>query len=248
MVLPVPRPDYTALDLPPPPAGRPYVLLNMVMSADGKVVVEGTEQGIGSKVDQRLMRELRVHADAVLNGASTLRASGTSSRLGDEGLEALRIGRGKPRFPVALVISRSGRLPLERLFFTARDFPAAVYLSSAAPPERRAAIEVTGRPVHLVPEGDELPAMLRHLRSELGVGVLLCEGGPDVNAQLWALGLVDEYFLTLGPVIVAGRDTITAAEGERAFRRDELPKLALVSAAPNEETGEVYLRYRVRRD
>ena len=43
MVLPVPRPDYPALDLPPPPAGRPYVLLNMVMSADGKVVVEGTE-------------------------------------------------------------------------------------------------------------------------------------------------------------------------------------------------------------
>ncbi|MCZ2108808.1 MAG: hypothetical protein LC118_04470 [Dehalococcoidia bacterium] len=62
------KPDYTSLDLPEPPPERPYVLLNMVMSADGKVVIEGTEQGIGSRTDQRLMRELRVNADVVLNG------------------------------------------------------------------------------------------------------------------------------------------------------------------------------------
>ena len=90
------KPDYTSLELPPPPDDRPYVLINMVMSADGKVVVEGTEQGIGSKVDQRLMRELRVNADVVLNGANTLRASGSSSRLGDPVLEHLRIRAGGP--------------------------------------------------------------------------------------------------------------------------------------------------------
>lgn len=243
----MPKPDYTSLELPPAPAGRPYVLLNMVMSADGKVVVEGTEQGIGSKVDQRLMRELRVNADAVLNGASTLRASGTSSRLGDDALEELRMSRGKPRFPIAAVISRSGALPLERIFFTARDFPAVVYLSSAATPERRAAAEATGRDVYIVPAGVEIGGMLGHMRRELGVEVLLCEGGPDVNAQLWAQGLVDEYFLTLGPVIVAGRDTKTAVEGPRAFGREELPHLDLVSAVTNGDTGEVYLRYRTRR-
>ncbi|MGE5594601.1 MAG: RibD family protein [Hyphomicrobiales bacterium] len=241
------KPDYTSLDLPPAPGDRPYILMNMVMSADGKVVIEGTEQGIGSKVDQRLMRELRVNADVVMNGASTLRASGTSSRLGDEGLEALRIERGKPRFPIAATISRSGNLPLDRLFFTARDFPAVVYLSDTALPERRQALEATGRPVHLVPAGRELGAMLEHMRHELGAQVLLVEGGPTVNAELWRMGVVDEYFLTLGPVVVAGRDTLTAAEGPAAFRREELPHLQLVSAVPNEETSEVYLRYRVRR-
>ena len=88
------KPDYTTLELPPPPADRPYVLMNMVSSVDGKVVIEGTEQGLGSKVDQRLMRELRVNADMVINGASTLRASGSSPRLGDEALEALRSAEG----------------------------------------------------------------------------------------------------------------------------------------------------------
>ncbi len=241
------KPDYTALDLPAPPPDRPYVIANMVMSADGKSVIEGTEQGIGSTVDQRLMRELRVNADVVLNGAGTLRASGTSSRLGDEALEAIRLGRGKPRVPIAGVMSQSGDLPLERAFFTARDFPAVVYLSERAPGERRAAIEATGRPVVTLPAGREFAEMLRHMRHELDAEVLLVEGGPTVYAALYALDAIDEAFLTLGPVIVGGADTLTAVAGERAFTRDEAKRLQLLSAHANPETDEVYLRYRVRR-
>ena len=241
------KPDYTALDLPEPPTDRPYILMNMVMSADGKVVIEGTEAGIGSKTDQRLMRELRANADAVLNGANTLRASGTSSRLGDEGLEELRIANGKPRFPIAVGLSRSGKLPLDKIFFTARDFDAVVYLSEEAPADRKAALVATGRPVHIVPAGAEITAMLKHMRQELDVKVLLVEGGPTVNAQMYELGVVDEYFLTLGPVIVGGRDTLTAVEGEWAFSRDDVKHLELLAAVPNPETNEVYVHYRVRR-
>ncbi len=240
------KPDYTALELPAAPAERPYVLVNMVMSTDGKVVIEGTEKGIGSKTDQRLMRELRVNADVVLAGSGTLRASGVSPRLDDAGLEALRISRGKPRYPTSAIMSRSGDLPLDKLFFSARDFEGIIYLSTAASPERRADIMATGRPVVDVAEGHELPAALAHMRTLLGADVLLVEGGPDVNAQLFAAGMVDEYFVTIGPVVVAGRDTLTAVEGPRAFTRDEVKQLDLVSAVPNEETGEVYLRYRVR--
>lgn len=221
--------------------------MNMVMSADGKVVIEGTEAGIGSKTDQRLMRELRVNADAVLNGANTLRASGTSPRLGDEGLEALRIANGKPRFPLAVALSRSGNLPLDKIFFTARDFDAVVYLSEEAPADRKAALVAAGRPVHIVPAGAEITAMLKHMRQELDVKVLLVEGGPTVNAQMYELGVVDEYFLTLGPVIVGGRDTLTAVEGESAFSRDDVKHLELLAAVPNPETNEVYVHYRVRR-
>ncbi len=241
------KPDYTALDLPAPPPDRPRVIANVVMSADGKSVIEGTERGLGSAVDQRLMRELRVNADVVLNGAGTLRASGTSSRLGDEALEALRIARGKPRTPIAAVLSRSGDLPLERAFFTARDFPAVVYLSEAAPAERRAAIAATGRPVATLPAGREFAEMLRHMRRELGAEVLLAEGGPTVYAGLYALDAIDEAFVTLGPVVVGGADTLTAVAGERAFTQAEAKRLALVSAHANPETDEVYLRYRVRR-
>ena len=241
------KPDYTDLGLPPPPDDRPYVLINMVMSADGKAVLAGTERGLGSRTDQRLMRELRVNADVVLNGAGTLRASGSSSRLNDETLEQLRVSRGKPPAPIAAVLSRGGDLPLGRAFFTARDFDAIVYLSDAAPAERWQAIAATGRPIQVVPDGDAVRAMLQHMRQELGVAVLLVEGGPSMNGQLFALGLVDEYFLTIGPVVVGGRGLLTAVEGGPARTQETAPRLDLVSAYMNPETSELYCRYRVRR-
>jgi riboflavin-specific deaminase-like protein len=241
------KPDYTSLNLPPPPPDRPYVIMNMVMSVDGKVVVEGTEQGIGSKIDQRLMRELRVNADVVLNGANTLRASGTSSRLGDEILEQIRTSRGKPRYPVAAVVSASGDLPLDKIFFTARDFPAVIYLSKKAPAARRKALEATGRPVVLVSAGKAMADMLRHMRADLKADVLLVEGGPTINAQLFQEGLVDELFLTIGPVIVGGRLTKTPVTGELPFTRRTLPHMELNWAIPNNDTNELYCRYRVKR-
>ena len=240
-------PNYTALTFLPPPADRPTVILNMVTSLDGRVVVEATERGLGSARDQRLMRELRVHADVTLNGAGTLRASGTSSRLGDPALEDLRVSRGLTRTPIASVLSRSGDLPLERLFFTARDFEAVVYLSDAAPPDRVRAVEATGRRVVRLPADDAVRAMLRHMRHELGAGLLLVEGGPMINGQLFDLGCVDEFFLTLGGVVVNGNLPKTAVESERDPALGALTHLELVSAIPNGETNEVYLRYRVQR-
>jgi 2,5-diamino-6-(ribosylamino)-4(3H)-pyrimidinone 5'-phosphate reductase len=242
----MPKPDYTSLDLPDPPDDRPYVLLNMVSSVDGKVVIEGTEQGIGSSVDQRLMRELRVNADMVINGAGTLRASGASPRLGDATLEEIRLSRGLPRYPIGAVISRSGDLPLDRIFFTATDFETIVFLSDAAPPARRAAIIATGRRVVDVPSGDEVRASLLHQRRQLGIRVLLVEGGPTLNSQLFHLDAVDEILQTMGPVIVGGKDTLTLVEGDAGFTRDTVRRLDLVSCVANEETSEVYLRYRVR--
>lgn len=242
----MPKPDYTTLAFPPAPADRPYVITNMVMSLDGKIVLEGTEQGIGSKVDQRLMRELRVHADMILNGATTLRASGASPRLGDPALEALREARGKPRYATSAVISRSGALPLERIFFTADDFDAVVYLAHDAPHGTVDRVAATGRAVVVLPPEEPLRWMLAHMRHEFGCELLLVEGGAETNAGLLAIGAVDECFTTIGPVIVGGREGKTAVTGE-PYTRETAPRLAVLGAVPNEETGEVYLRHRVLR-
>lgn len=237
------QPDYTLLRFGRPPAGRPYVISNMVMSADGKVVLEDTEQGLGSKNDQRLMRELRVHADIVLNGAGTLRQSGTSSRLNSERLTALRLERGKPAAPIAAVLTRSGEMPLDRAFFRERDFEAVVYLSDAAPAERQAAIEATGRAVHRVPDATAVPAMVRHMHESLGAQLLLAEGGPTILGQLFAAGLVDEYFLTVSGVVVGG-GAPTPVEGPRVSTLASIVRFELISTTVNAEQGEVYLRFR----
>ncbi len=241
-------PDYTRLEFGAARTDRPYVIVNMVSSIDGRTVIGRTERGLGSAADQRLMRELRYHADVVLSGAETLRVSGASSRLDDAGLEARRVAEGRSALPVASTISRSGSLPLDSEFFTARDFEAVVYLSDAAPPAQRASIEATGRRIALLPRGDEVRGMLRHMRDELGAGLLLVEGGSKVTGAFFELGCIDEFFLTMGAVLVGGAEPKTVVSGAAGDAGERLARFNLLSAAPNWETDEVYLRYRRRTD
>jgi riboflavin biosynthesis pyrimidine reductase len=143
------------------------------------------------------------------------------------------------------VITSTGELPLERAFFTARDFDAMVYASEAAGAERLDALRATGRPVVVVPSEAGVAWVLRHMRQELDALLLLVEGGPSLNGELFDGGLIDELFLTLGSVVVAGNGTKTAVQSERPPALDAVTRLDLVSTALNAETSEVYLRYRV---
>ena len=240
-------PDYTSLTFGAPYADRPYVILNMISSLDGRAVVEGTERGLGSPDDQRLMRELRFHADVVLDGAETLRVSGISSRLDDRALVARRVEAGRSPLPTAATITASGQLPLEHPFFRASDFDAVVYASARIPDERAQAIRDTGRQLIILDPLDEVRAMLRHMRTELDAGLLLLEGGPRTTGAFLEQDCVDEIFLTLGGLIVGGDSPKTIVEGTRPSRVESVLRLALVSAVPNPGTNEVYLRYARRR-
>ena len=97
-----------------------------------------------------------------------------------------------------------------------------------------------------VPADDAIPAMLRHMRSEMGARLVMLEGGPTLNGECFRTGVVDELFLTLGGVVVGGQGLPTAVEMPGfEVTRETVTRLELLSAAPNPETDEVYLRYRV---
>ena len=153
--------------------------------------------------------------------------------------------RGKT-VPIAAVLSRSGNLPVEKQFFRATDFPAVVYLSETVSEKKRKIIEDTGRSVVVLPRNNEIKAMLVHMRNVLNCELLLVEGGPAIYAAFYKEGCVDEVFLTIGPVIVAGEDTLSLVSGKNAFSPETVPHLELVSSIPNMETSEVYLRYRMK--
>ena len=239
-------PDYAHLELPDPPAARPYVLVNIVTSADGKTVIEGSERGLGSSADQWLMRALRCNVDAVLNGAETLRQSGASPEVDVPSLLALRRARGFGEAPLGVVLSRSGDVPLDDSFFTSDAFQAVVVLTDETPDEKRRALRRVRRPVEVVPDAEAVPRMLRLLRERYGVRSLLCEGGAALNGSLFDAGAVDELFLTVAPRIVGGDVALTAARSDRRTSYGATRTLELVSAIPNPETDELYLRYRVR--
>lgn len=237
---------YLDITFPEAPAERPYVIVNMVGSLDGKAVITGTEQGLGSRADKDRMQELRAQADAVLNGASTLRKSGASSRVREAALVAWRRERGKREQPLGALITTEGKFELAGPYFNG-SLEAVVFATAMDAP-RRADVEARGPRVVEIPEGSPgVLAALSYLRQECGVGLLLCEGGPATNAALLAAGALDELFLTLSPMLVGGEETPTILEGERPASEDDVTRMEAVSVLGNPETGELYLRYRVRR-
>lgn len=237
---------YLDITFPDPPPERPYVYINMVASVDGKITVEGSERGLGSDADQRLFRELRVHADAVLDGASTARISGASPLVHDADLKQWRPAHDMKPQALGVIITASAALPLDTPFFTSDAFDAAVFVAETAPPERLARLRATRRPVHVVPAGlQAVAAMLRILRAEYRVRRLLCEGGGNLNAELIRLGWADELFLTIAPKIVGGRGNLTAVEGD-PYGREDMPPLDLISWYHHPPTGEVFTRWSFR--
>jgi riboflavin biosynthesis pyrimidine reductase len=170
----------------------------MVATADGRVTIDGRSQALGDEADLETLLELRTLADAVLIGVATLRAEGYDRLVRDDARRARRRAVGQAEDPLAVVISRRLDVPWDTGLFAAPEQPVLVYTESGAgAPEVAAPVEVVR-----LPEATPAAA-LADLRAR-DVRALLCEGGPVLNRALLAAGLVDELFLTVAPLLVAG--------------------------------------------
>lgn len=223
-------------DLQPPLrvlTGRPYVLINMVASVDGRSAVSGRASGIGSRDDRRAMRELRSQADAVMVGAGTLRAE--KLNLGLDGRVA--------RQPLAVVVGGAGDLPVGRHLRRGDQDVLLVV------PESRAGAALSGQDrasVLRVSDADPgrvaLGPLLGVLKATYGIDRLIVEGGPGLNRALLQADLVDEIFLTVAPKILAGLESAILSGGHEAPEQRDLTLLSVHSAG-----DEIFLRYRVQR-
>jgi len=54
------------------PADRPYLILNMISSVDGKAAVQGRTAPLANPADRALFHGLRTQVDAVMAGARTV--------------------------------------------------------------------------------------------------------------------------------------------------------------------------------
>ena len=200
------------------PPDRPYLVINMVASADGRATLEGASEPLSSPADKAVFFALRASVDAVLAGTGTLHAEQYRRLVRHPDRQAQRVALGLEPEPLALVLSRSGEVPP----FPLLDDPEA-------------------RPLVLTGDDAEPRRALAHVRAEHGVRTVLCEGGPRLNAGLLAAGVVDELFLTIAPLLAATPDPLTIVQGGAGAPVD----LELLSVL--ESGGMLFLRYRLRR-
>lgn len=230
-----PQDAYTGMDLAArAPADRPYVVCNFVATVDGKATAQGKTALLGGEADRTVFHLLRTQVDAILAGTGTLAVERYGLLVRDEGRAALREAEGRSPQPLAVVISRSGRIPYDIPLFADARARIALYV----PPEAEVPGTAAAVARHELPgPGGGLAAVLRSLRHEHGVGSLLCEGGPALFSAMLADDLVDELFLTVAAVIVGGTELgITTG----AALTDMLP-VRLVTALEHE--GNLFLRY-----
>lgn len=217
------------------PAGRPYVIANMVASADGRATLAGRSGPIGGEADRELFHALRGSADAVLAGTGTVRLERYGRLVRDPARRERRASAGLAPDPLAVLVTRSGDVPWEAPLFAAPEQPVAICAPVEVAPPAGTAAQVS---VLLVPDGGAVaPAGLRRLRQEHGIRSVLCEGGPLLLGALLAAGALDELFLTLAPVL--------AGPGERAVvDGPALPAaLALRPVWLLEAEGALFARY-----
>ena len=194
-----------AADARPSPAGRPWVLVNMIASIDGGTAVGGVSGPLGGPADKAVFAAIRSVADAVVVGAGTVRAEryGPAKRRGD---------RPPPRIAV---VTASGALETDLRLFAQADPaepPPLVLTCEACPPDRRATLATVAEVVVAGDAAVDLGVALGELAAR-GVGVVVAEGGPTLNGQLVTADLVDEWCATIAPVLVAGTSSRPATGG-----------------------------------
>jgi riboflavin biosynthesis pyrimidine reductase len=179
--------------------GRPWVLLNFVASVDGAIEIDGKSSGLGDADDSALFKAMRAVADVVLVGAGTVRAENYHPVTLDPQRRDRRLEAGLDETPRLVIVSGRMHLsPEARVFSDPRHRPT-VLTSSQANQERVDAVKAVAD-VHRI-ESLGAEAIIDHLHDSK---VVLCEGGPSLAGQLVAAGLVDEFNLTVAPVLTGG--------------------------------------------
>ncbi len=197
---------------------RPYVLINMAMTADAKIAT--TDRSIttfGSARDLAHLYALRATADAILCGARTIEETGATLGNGPDPtgrLRKKRLRNGLTEYPLRVVVSGSASLSSKATLWKTKTAPIIVLTSSRAPAAARKRLTAladavwTNRGTSV-----DLKSALERLHSERGVRRLLCEGGGQLNGALFAADLVDEIHLTVCPLLFGGRSAPSIFDG-----------------------------------
>jgi diaminohydroxyphosphoribosylaminopyrimidine deaminase/5-amino-6-(5-phosphoribosylamino)uracil reductase len=165
--------------------GRPFVLLKLAASLDGRTATAaGESRWISSAESRRLVHEWRASMDAVAVGSGTALAD-------DPTLDARDLELPVERQPLRVVFDRRGRLHGRLALASGRT----VRVAPAGAPRPPPGVEAL--------EAETPEEALRALGAR-GVTSLLVEGGAELAAGLLREGLVDAVALFVAPVVLGG--------------------------------------------
>jgi 5-amino-6-(5-phosphoribosylamino)uracil reductase len=217
------------------------------MTADGKIAdCQRHPARFSSEADRAHLERQISLVDAVLFGAGTLRAYGTSLPISDLQLLQQRKRGGKAPQPIHIVCSALGEIEPNLRFFQ-QPFPRWLLTTTTGAKlwQGRENDRYFDRLLIAKRESTESKSIDWFSAftqfSELGIDKLAILGGGHLVASLLDLDLIDEFWLTICPIIFGGKSAPTPVEG-RGFPAAAAKKLELLQV--KSIAGEVFLHYR----
>jgi len=209
----------------------PFVLVNMVVTADGKIATANRAvHSFSSKRDLEHLYELRASADAVMCGARTVEISRSILGTGGEKFRKLRLKHGLAGHNLRVLVSGGGSINPRAAIFKKRFSPIIVLTTARASETKLRYLRAVANEASVCGKSEiNFPAALRWLRAKWGVKRLLCEGGGELNDALFHAGLVDELHLTICPKVFGGSKAPTIADGKGFGRLAEAAQLQIGS-------------------
>ena len=193
----------------------PFVLVNMAMTADGKIATANRAiSSFGSPRDHGNLLRLRATADAVMAGARTVDLNKINMGPGPAKYRRLRVKSGLAEYNLRIITSRSGSVAASAEVFKKRFSPIIILTSGQAPAGKVARLRKLADEVKVF-GGKEInfAQALKWLREKWKVRRIVIEGGGELNDALIRANLVDELHLTICPKIFGGRNAPTIADG-----------------------------------
>ena len=214
---------------------RPYVVVNIAMSADGKISTRERRQvRISGAQDFSRVDRLKAGCDAVMVGIGTVLADDPSLTVKSEECRKYRRNRGWDDHPVRIVVDSSGRIPPEASILHKGEGKRVVAVSKRADAAKIALLEKKARVIGAGEDKVDLCALMNELGA-MGIHRVMVEGGGTLIAGLIEAGLVNEIYTFIGNIIIGGKDAPTFTEGEGFILESAFPRLTLREARRIEE-------------
>lgn len=185
-----------------PAKGRPWVICNMISSADGGISVDGTSGALGGAGDKAVFNALRSIPDVVIVASGTVLAEDYGPAVLSEELQVERRSLGQTPLPRIGVVTGSLSIDPGHGVFAADTNPIVI-TTTTSDENRRSALAAVAQLVLAGSGRVDLADALSQLW-EMGVRTILLEGGPSLNGAFIDADLVDELSLTIAPFVLGG--------------------------------------------
>lgn len=221
---------------------RPWLTVILAMTADGKISdYRRSPARFGSSGDRAHLETQIARTDAVLLGAGTLRAYGTSLPLNRPEHLHSRLAQGLTPQPINIICSASGELDPQLKFFR-QDFPRWLLTSPQG-----AQLWQEQYPQHfekiltlMPPNGATNWQEVLGQFKVLGIDHLGVLGGGQLLGSLLPWRCWDELWLTLCPYLLGGETAPTPIAGP-GLLQPEAQNLTLLGVET--QGNEVFLHY-----